>query len=112
MDTKKNKNDWLSWVTGMVGGVLLWEFFKPTTPAQAAAAIAKTYPSLGAVSLRIDALSKDFAAGKVSAQAALVEAQQLADAANSFSLTNGEDATVVYAQALALRDSIKQKAGL
>lgn len=109
----KDKKDWMSWVIGMTGGVLLWELFKPKTPTQLIEAATSAtgngkYPNLAAVSARIDALWKDYQAGKVGGAAALVEAQQLADAANSFSLQNGEDATVVYAQALDLQNSIQQ----
>jgi hypothetical protein len=108
----KNDGDWFSWALGLVGGVLLWENFKPkatVTPAQAAAQVAKgKYPNLGAVSARIDAVWAAFQAGKMTADAAMAEAKELADAANSFSLENGEDATVIYAQALALQDSIQQ----
>lgn len=110
----KNNGDWFSWAVGLVGGVILWEAFKPkmtVTPAQAAAAVevAKAkYSTLGAVSARIDAVWKAFQTGQMTADAAMAEAKELGDAANSFSLQNGEDATVIYAQALALQDSIQR----
>lgn len=109
---KKTNNDWLSWAIGMTGGVLLWELFKPklaVTPAQAAAAAAVSkakYPDLGSVSARIDAVGKAFKAGAMTADAARAEAKELADAAMSFSAEKGEEATAIYAQALALQDNI------
>jgi hypothetical protein len=59
------------------------------------------------VSLRIKQVWEEFKNGRISAAQALSEAEGLAAAANSFSFENGEDASVIYAQALALQDSIK-----
>jgi alpha-D-ribose 1-methylphosphonate 5-triphosphate synthase subunit PhnG len=110
---KNDSKDWLSWAIGLTGGVLLWEFFKPKagpTPTQAAAAAGApqgAYQNLGQVSMAIDATWKAFKAGQMTADQAMAKAQELADAANHF-YDQGEDATVIYAQALALQDSIQQ----
>lgn len=109
---KRESKDWLSWAIGLTGGVLLWEFFKPKlgpTAAQAAAAAGVPtgkYQNLGQVSMAIDAVWKSYRGGQMSAADATAKAQELADAANQF-YDQGEDATVIYAQALALQDSIQ-----
>lgn len=109
------KVDWLPWALGIAGGALLWYMFKPKMPTVLPGpavqnlppvASAARFADLGSVSLRIDQVWKDFKSGRMSAEQALAEAEGLAAAANSFSLARGEDASVIYAQALALQDSI------
>lgn len=107
--------DWLTWGAGILGGILLWTYFKPKPVAAALGPAVQDLPTtasparfkdLGSVSLRIDQVWKEFQSGRMSAAQARAEAEGLAAAANSFSLARGEDASVIYAQALALQDSI------
>jgi hypothetical protein len=118
MANKDNGTDWLSWGIGILGGVVLWNVVKPK-PAEAVAnllpppvqdlpatASPARFANLGSVSLRIDQVKKLFRLGQMSPEQALSEAESLAAAANSFSLERGEDATVIYAQALALQEEI------
>jgi hypothetical protein len=109
-------SDWMTWGAGILGGVLLWTFFKPKPVAAALGPAIQDLPptasparfrDLGSVSLRIKQVWEEFKNGRISAAQALSEAEGLAAAANSFSFEKGEDASVIYAQALALQDSIK-----
>jgi hypothetical protein len=114
---KQSDSGWLSWAVGIVGGIALWKMFKPKlVPTSLPATVHNLPPTasparfadLGSVSLRIDQVWKMFQNGTMSAEQALSEAEGLAAAANSFSLARGEDASVIYAQALALQDSIQR----
>jgi hypothetical protein len=112
-----NGQGFLSWALGLAGGVGLWYLLRPS-PAKSGPGM--TYPmalpptasparfaNLASVEIRLDQVKTLYRGGYLTPVQALSEVKGLAAAANSFTTSDGERASEVYAKAISFQAEIE-----
>ena len=106
------------WVIGIASGVGLWFLLRPKPKTKAdmpgvtqaapmpTVASPARFADLTSVALRLDQVKTLYRSGRFSPEQALAEAGGLAAAANSFSLSEGEVASEVYAKITAFENEV------